>query len=99
MASYARKSLVTLFAGAAIVTGIAAPASAATQKADGLVNVQVGDITIEDVNVGVAAGIAATACDLVDVGSVEVLASNTDTTSRSSTVCVTDGGKVKFTQN
>ena len=99
MASYARKSLVTLFAGAAIVAGIAAPASAATQKADGLVNVQVGDITIEDVNVGVAAGIAATACDLVDVGSVEVLASQTDTFSRSTTVCRTDGGKVKFTQN
>jgi len=99
MASYARKSLVTLFAGAAIVTGIAAPASAATQKADGLVNVQIGDITIEDVNVGVAAGIAATACDLVDVGSVEVLASQTDTFSRSTTVCRTDGGKVKFTQN
>ena len=99
MASYARKSLVTLFAGAAMVTGIAGPAAASQQHADGLVNVQVGDITLQDINVGVAAGIAATACDLVDIGSVEVLASQTDTFSRSTTVCRTDGGKVKFTQN
>jgi hypothetical protein len=99
MASYAKKSLVTLFAGAAIVTGVAAPASAATQKADGLVNVQIGDITVQDVNVGVAAGIAATACNLVNVDQVAVLATQTDQTSRSTTVCRTDGGKVKFTQN
>ena len=83
----------TLSAGA-----VAAPAVAQT-KQDGLVNVAIGDITIEDVNVGVAAGIAATACDLVDVTNVAVLAVNTDQTSRTSTVCRTDGGKVRFTQN
>lgn len=88
------------FAGSLLFAGaFALPAQAATQKADGLVNVQIGDITIEDVNVGVAAGIAATACDLVDVTGVAVLANQTDNTSSSSTVCRTDGGKVKFTQN
>jgi hypothetical protein len=35
----------------------------------------------------------------MDVGSVNVVASNVDTTSRSATVCRTDAGKVKLTQN
>ena len=89
-----------VFAGSLLLTGaFALPAQAAEQRADGLVNVQIGDITIEDVNVAVAAGIAATACDLVDVTNVAVLANQVDQTSRSATVCRTEGGKVKFTQN
>ncbi len=96
-----RNKLVAIACSTALFGGaVAAPvAGAAQQKADGLVNVQIGDITIEDVNVGVAAGIAATACDLVDVTNVAVLANQTDQASRSTTVCRTDGGKVKFTQN
>ena len=95
-----RSKLVAIACSTALFGGaVAAPAAVAQQKADGLVNVQIGDITIEDVNVGVAAGIAATACDLVDVTNVAVLANQTDQTSRSTTVCRTDGGKVKFTQN
>ena len=39
MASYTRKTLVTLFAGAALATGIASPAGAATEVQDGLVPV------------------------------------------------------------
>ena len=89
-----------VFAGSLLLTGaFALPAQAAEQRADGLVNVQIGDITIEDVNVAVAAGIAATACDLLDVTNVAVLANQVDQTSRSATVCRTEGGKVKFTQN
>jgi hypothetical protein len=93
-----RRVLALLAVGGALVGG-ALQANAA-QKQDGLVNVVVGDVTIlEDVNVGVAASVAATLCDLVDVGSVNVLASNVDTTSRSATVCRTDAGKVKIVQN
>ena len=95
-----RSKLVAVMCSTALVGGaVAAPVATAQQRADGLVNVQIGDITVEDVNVGVAAGIAATACDLVDVAGVAVLANRTDTTSRQSTVCRTDGGKVRFTQN
>jgi hypothetical protein len=68
-------------------------------KQDGLVNVAIGDITITDVNVGVAAGIAATVCPLVDIGQIAVLAEQTDNTSRNTVVCRTDGGKVRFVQN
>ncbi len=86
-----------VFAGSLLLTGaFALPAQAAEQKADGLVNVQIGDITIQDVNVAVAATIVATACDLVDV-TAAVLA--VDTTSRSTTFCRTEDGKVKVTQN
>ena len=46
MKNYAKMSVVTLFAGAAVMAGSAAPASASTQVQDGLVNVAVGDITI-----------------------------------------------------
>ena len=99
MTSIARKSIATVFAGTVLAVGIASPASAQT-KQDGLVNVNVGDVTIlEDVNVGVAASVAATLCDLVDVGAVNVLASNVDTASRSATICRTEAGKVKLTQN
>jgi hypothetical protein len=51
------------------------------------------------VNVGVAAGIAATVCPLVDIGQIAVLAEQTDNTSRNTVVCRTDGGKVRFVQN
>src|SRR3954454_24583946 len=68
---YAKKSIVTLFAGAAMVTAVAAPASAAgPQNQDGLVNVAVGDVTIlQDVNVAAVVGVAANVCD-VTVGPV-----------------------------
>lgn len=79
--------------------GVAAASGAATQKADGLVNVQIGDITVQDVNVGVAAQVVATACDLVDVGAVAVLVTSVDTNSAQYTFCRTDAGKVKVTQN
>ena len=99
MNSLAKKSIATVFAGSVLAVGVASPAGAQT-KQDGLVNVVVGDITIEDaIDVNLAASIAATLCDLVDVGPVAVLAVQTDVTSRTSTVCRTESGKVRFTQN
>ena len=100
MASYAKKSVATLFAGTIIAVGIASPASAQTRQ-DGLVNVNVGDITIlEDVNIAAAVDAAVQLCDAVDVGNVTLLATQTDNTSRSTTVCrLEDGDKVRFTQN
>ena len=98
MPSYVRKSIVTLFAGAAIVTGVATPASA-QQPQDGLVNVVVGDITIaEDVNIGVAAQVAAQVCG-VKVGPVAVLATQVDRSGDTATVCESDQGPVMIEQN
>ncbi|MCV7221907.1 hypothetical protein [Mycolicibacterium elephantis] len=68
---------------------------------DGLVNVGVGDVTIlEDVNVGVAATVAAAVCDVADIGSINVLAEAVDSgTSPSETVCDVPGGEITLTQN
>jgi len=46
MTGFVRTTIVSVFAGATAVVGMAAPASAATQIQDGLVKVAVGDISI-----------------------------------------------------
>lgn len=97
--TYARRTILTVFAAAAVVGGAAAPASAAPQFQDGLVNVAVGDITITDaVDIGVAAQVAANICG-VKVGPVAVLGRAVDRTGTSQTVCTTDQGPVTINQN
>jgi hypothetical protein len=88
MTSYVRKAIVPLAAGAALVVGAAAPASAqTTQIQDGLVNVAVGDVTVTDVaDVAVAAAVAANICG-VEVGPVAILATQVDATGDTVTVC------------
>lgn len=77
----------------------AAPNAAEAQDQDGLVNVVVGDITIlEDVNIGVAAQVAANICG-VNVGPVAVLGRAVDRSGDSETVCETDQGDVMIEQN
>ncbi len=53
--------LASMFASALLFAGLAAPASAQQQQ-DGLVNIMIGDIIIRDVNVGIAANVAAAIC-------------------------------------
>jgi len=77
-----------------MLVGATAPAMA--QEQDGLVNVMIGDITIEDVNIGVAAQVAANVCG-VKVGPVAVLARQVDRSGKTRTVCET--GDVRLTQN
>ena len=97
MARYVQKSIATLFAGTVLAVGIASPASA--QEQDGLVNVNVGNVTIlEDVNIGVAAQLAANLCG-VKVGPVAVLGVAVDRSGDTETVCQSDQGPVTITQN
>ncbi len=72
-----RRTLLA-FAASAMLAGpmMATPSDtfAANQKqGDGLVNVQVGDITLQNVSALVAAQVIANLCDLVDITDVEVL--------------------------
>ncbi len=98
MQHYARRTVVSLFAGAALALGVAAPAFAQPNQ-DGLVNVAVGDVTIlQDVNVGVAAQVAAQICG-VKVGPVAVLGGAVDRSGATSTVCTTDQGPIRLVQN
>ena len=88
-----RKTMIPVAAGAALVLGVSGPASASTQIGDGLVNVQVGDITIEDaVDAQVAAQVAANVCG-VDVGPIAVLGNAVDADGQDRTVCTTDQGQ------
>lgn len=82
----------------AFTMALGVPAHAQVTQ-DGLVNVNVGDVTIlEDVNIGVAAQVAAQICG-VDVGPVAVLGRAVDRSGDTRTVCESDQGPVTITQN
>ena len=99
MKSTAKKSMVTLFASAALVAGAAGPAAADHQIQDGLVNVAIGDITITDaVDIGVAAQVAANICGL-KVGPVAVLGRSVDRSAEATTVCTTAQGPIRLVNN
>lgn len=94
-----RNHFASVFVASALVVGGAASANAQLTVQDGLVNVNVGDVTIlEEVNVAVAAEVAAQICG-VKVGPVGVLATVVDRTSRTRTVCQSEQGPVTISQN
>jgi hypothetical protein len=98
ISTWARKVVVPVFAGAAVIAA-ATPAAAQPNQQDGLINVAVGDVTIlEDVNIGVAAQVAAEICG-VNVGPVAVLGRAVDRSGGTRTVCETDQGPVTLEQN
>ena len=97
MGIHLRRSIAAVFAGGALIGVAAVPAMAQVQ--DGLVNVAIGDVTIlEDVNVGVAAQVAAQVCG-VKVGPVAVLGRAVDRSGATDTVCTSDQGPVTILQN
>jgi hypothetical protein len=93
-----RRGLATSAVAAILAVSIAAPASAQPQnEQDGLVNIaifaeDVIDVTVTDVNIGVAAQIAAQVCG-VKVGPVAVLARQVDRSGAMRTVCDLGGGQ------
>jgi hypothetical protein len=85
--------MVALLLAGALALGLAGPAAASTQIGDGLVNVQIGDISVLDnANIGVAADIVAQVCG-VSVSNVAVLAEQVDRSGKSKTVCTTKDGQ------
>ena len=71
---------------------------------DGLVNVNVGDVMIDDlVDVALVANVVANVCDAVDVGPVAAgvlgKARATDASGRDMTVCMSGTDPVTLTQN
>jgi len=93
-----RKSSVVVATGLILTGALGAQAQAQVTQ-DGLVNVNVGNVTIlEDVRVGVAANIVAQICG-VKVGPVAVLGRAVDRSGDTNTVCRADGAPIKITQN
>jgi hypothetical protein len=98
MNRHARRSALALVTGAAIVATSALPASADNNIQDGLVNLAVGRITIRDVNVGVAAQVAAAICGL-DVGPIAVIGIAVDAGTPGPVLCTVVNQPVKLVQN
>jgi hypothetical protein len=99
MTSTLKRSAFCLTATAALVAGSAGIASAQPVDQDGLVNVNIGDVTIlEDVNIGVAAQVVAQICG-VKVGPVAVLGSAVDRSGDTETVCTAQPGEIRLEQN
>jgi predicted nicotinamide N-methyase len=86
MTHHVRRTVLSLAAATAVVAATAVPAMADNVVNNGLVNVTLGRITLTDINVGVAAQIAAAVCGL-DVGPVAVLATAVDLDGQTRTVC------------
>jgi hypothetical protein len=86
MTHHVRRTVLSLAAATAVIAATAVPASADNNIQNGLVNVALGRITLTDINVGVAAQIAAAVCG-VDVGPVAVLATAVDVDGVTRTVC------------
>jgi hypothetical protein len=93
-----RKMMASLYASALLFAGLAGTASAQVEQ-DGLVNVNVGDVTLTD-TVDAAVLIAANVCPNVNVGAVAILADRVDAGNvRQVTLCRTDDGRVTITNN
>lgn len=99
MLTRTKRVLASSFTAALLFTTVAVPtAMGANQNQDGLVNVAIGDITIRDVNIGVAAQIAAQVCGL-KVGPVAVLGTVVDRSGETSTVCTVGDQTIRLIQN
>jgi hypothetical protein len=102
MKRWMQRNMVALVVAGALSLGLVGPAAAQVVVQDGLVNVTVNNVTIlENVNIGVAALIVATICDL-QVGPVNVLARSVDRSERGPFSCnaVTgDGPVITILQN
>jgi hypothetical protein len=97
------KKATAAAAGTLFLLGAAAVPSQAKENStlnDGLVNVTVGDVIVKDaVDVNVAAGVAATLCDVADIGSLAVLGEAVDASGNDTTVCNTLAGPVSIVNN
>lgn len=94
-----RATAGAVLAGSLFLTGGLATTASAAVNQDGLVNVNVGDVTIlENVRVAVAAKIVAQICG-VKVGPVAVLGQAVDRSGATRTVCTVDEAPITIVQN
>lgn len=98
-----RKLFASLCASSLLALGLVSTATAQPQQADGLVVVQVGDITITDaVDLNVAANVAAQVCG-VNVGPLAIAilgqAVAVDRSDRARTICEVGDQAVRIVNN
>jgi hypothetical protein len=96
-----RKVVAAVLASVSLAASIATPIAAAQPppQQSGLINVSVGDITLQDINVGVAAQVVAGVCG-INVGPVAVLATQVVRNGGTATgECPATGGTFTFSQD
>jgi hypothetical protein len=98
MLTHARRTAIALVAAGALVGTTAVSASADTNVQDGLINLAVGRILIRDINVGVAAQVAAAICG-VDVGPIAVIGFAVDAGRPGPVLCRVVNQPVRLIQN
>lgn len=93
-----RKMFASLFASVVLIGGLAGGASAQVEQ-DGLVNVNIGDVTVTD-TIDAAVVAVANVCPNVNVGAVAILAERVDAGNvRQVTFCRAEDGRVTITNN
>jgi hypothetical protein len=91
-----QRNIAALLVAGALSVGVVGPVAA--QQQSGLVNVNVGDVTIlRDVNIGAAIKVAAALCGL-SIGPVAVLASGV-AGGGTAAICTIEGDTVTITQD
>lgn len=99
------KKATAVAAGTLFLLGTVAGPSQAKDNTtinDGLVNVTVGDVTVEDLidigDISVLANVVATVCPIVDVD-LALLAEQVDASGKKELVCKTENGPVRIVNN
>ena len=81
-----QRTIVALLVAGALSLGLVGPAAAQVNVGSGLVNVQIGNVSVlNNLNIGVAAEIVAQICD-ISISNVAVLAEQVVRTGRERTV-------------
>jgi hypothetical protein len=94
-----RRYVAVTFAALSLAV-VGAPLASAQVDQDGLVNVNIGPVTVEDVNVNAVIDVVANVCPNVGVGTVAILADRVDSGDiRQVTLCRADAGRVTITNN
>jgi hypothetical protein len=95
-----KKLMAVFFAAALLAAIVAGSASAARQEQDGLVNVAIGDITLEDINIAAAVNAVVQACPNVDAAVIlGIITAIDEGDTGQATFCRVDDGKVRVKQN
>jgi hypothetical protein len=94
-----QRNMVALLLVGLLSLGLVGPVAAQVNVGSGLVNVQIGNVSIlNNLNVGVAAEIVAQICD-ISISNVAVLAEQVVRTGRERTVCTANGQPIIISQS
>jgi hypothetical protein len=94
-----QRNFVALVVAGALSLGLAGPAAAQINVGDGLVSVQIGNVSVlNNLSIGVAADIVAQLCN-ISVSNVAVLAEQVDRSGRERTVCTDNEQPIIIAQN